>query len=908
MARSNKKDDARSFHQDLVLNRWMMRFFKNGSISTFKQCLSGDHLEGIEGFGAGACTKFVSQLNYLIEPQRISIDDLDKYDKRIVRFWQEITEERNRKEGHVLHMKYFQYLSLLFSEIYLDWYFNSRQLLIEGLNKELEIYRTEKDSLDLQPFVDDDLNRIAFWNATGSGKTLLLHVNIKQYLHYFQKANNDSFPSSIILLTPNEGLSKQHLEELKLSGFTMAGLFNPSSPSSLKGNIDIIDIHKLGDEDGDKVVAVDTFEGNNLVLIDEGHRGAGNTAKAWMSRREILLRGGFGFEYSATFGQAVSKGKTITEMVDAYKKEKAKIIKGVTKLKDLDKEFIEQVDLDIDDMADIRANASKEIYAKCILFDYSYRYFYDDGYGKDSLILNMKEDEYADSAKSKKYLTACLLAFYQQQWLWAQNSVEYGDYNIEKPLWVFVGNTVNDSSSDILEVVKYLAYFLANGATIKSWLDDIIKHDKALLLDKNNNDVFSGRFMPLKSFNGDASDIYNDILQRLFNTNSPQRLKIVNIRNAKGELALRVGESEPFGLISVGDGAGVFKHAEALEEIDVESDEFSEALFSSLDKSCSKLNMLIGSRKFIEGWSSWRVSTMGLLNMGRGVGSQIIQLFGRGIRLKGKDFSLKRSGSKSGVTYLEKLETLNIFGIRADYMAKFKEYLREEGVTLSDEIIELSFPARSNLPKKKLKTLALDKQYAGHGKYAYKRMKFPEVFDIPDEYQGKIKTPHITVDLYPKIEALSSMKEGAQQHEARHSQKLDEKVLGLFDFDRIYLAVHNYKVQNGKTNLRMNKRRLIEFCTTQNDWYTLFIPSTDLQVAKFSDIRKQEDILIRLLCDYLDRYYLVLQQAYEGQYYKVVEIDEDHSALLDSYCFEIKDDDDVECSPKTKPSVMLVLR
>jgi hypothetical protein len=34
---------------------------------------------------------------------------------------------------------------------------------------------------------------------------------------------------------------------------------------------------------------------------------------------------------------------------------------------------------------------------------------------------------------------------------------------------------------------------------------------------------------------------------------------------------------------------------------------------------------------------------MGLLNIGKGEGPQIIQLFGRGVRLKGKNLSLKRS-------------------------------------------------------------------------------------------------------------------------------------------------------------------------------------------------------------------------------------------------------------------------
>jgi len=85
--------------------------------------------------------------------------------------------------------------------------------------------------------------------------------------------------------------------------------------------------------------------------------------------------------------------------------------------------------------------------------------------------------------------------------------------------------------------------------------------------------------------------------------------------------------------------------------------------------------------------------------MGQGEGSQIIQLFGRGVRLKGKGFSLKRTlphDRPKGV-HLDKLEALNIFGVRASYMAAFKDYLREEGITPSDEVLELDFPTRANL-------------------------------------------------------------------------------------------------------------------------------------------------------------------------------------------------------------------
>jgi hypothetical protein len=61
-------------------------------------------------------------------------------------------------------------------------------------------------------------------------------------------------------------------------------------------------------------------------------------------------------------------------------------------------------------------------------------------------------------------------------------------------------------------------------------------------------------------------------------------------------------------------------------------------------ESSSPVNVLIGSKKFIEGWDCWRVSSLGLDARGpRSEGTQVIQLFGRGVRLKGHRWSLKRS-------------------------------------------------------------------------------------------------------------------------------------------------------------------------------------------------------------------------------------------------------------------------
>ena len=887
----SKKTQKRSFHQELVLNRWMLTFFNTEKLADLKLRLGEDRHEGI---GEDGQSKFFLELMHgLFNPNLIAEADLRRYDLNIVSFWQAITKERNKLEGHELQMKYFQYLSLLFSEIYLDWYFNKRQALLNGVNEQMARYREEQGAEPFRDFVADELNKVAFWNATGSGKTLLLHVNIKQYLHYFQAGHPSSHPDKIILLTPNEGLSRQHLEELKLSGFP-AQHFNKNQTMKYPGMVEVIDINKLGDEMGDKTVAVEAFEGNNLVLVDEGHRGTGKDATAWMRRRNALVQGGFAFEYSATFGQAVAKGYTVEMAELEFQKKRAKMLFGTTNLKKLDEDQFAQLALSPEERRLARVTATRENYAKCILFDYSYKYFYEDGYGKESLILNMNGDAYEQEDNAAKYFTACLLAFYQQLWLWGTHREKLTDFNIEKPLWVFVGNTVSGEESDILEVVKFLADFLNNDAQIKVWLSDLVA-DKAQILDAKGNNIFSGRFTPLMGFVGNVDALYADILQRVFNAPARQRLKLVNIKSSKGELALRVGDAEPFGLINIGDDGKLFSQAEDVEAFDSERDDFGGALFGTLNNKSSQLNVLVGSRKFTEGWSSWRVSTMGLLNMGQGEGSQIIQLFGRGVRLKGKGFSLKRTTPQERPkgTHLDKLETLNVFGVRASYMAAFKDYLREEGVTPSDEILELDFPTRANLPAGKLKTLALKDGYKDNQKQGFKRTHYPWLYEIPTEFENKIKRPHVILDLYPRVEALSTTPNQGSltTTEARHKDKLNADLFTLFNWDRIYLALQEYKIQRSWSNLRLDRQKLINFCSGPADWYTLFIPVAELTVRRFSDVSKQEDVLIRLLIDYTDRFYNALKKGYEGQFYDIAHIDEDHGSMLKLYQFEIENTD-----------------
>ena len=243
-------------------------------------------------------------------------------------------------------------------------------------------------------------------------------------------------------------------------------------------------------------------------------------------------------------------------------------------------------------------------------------------------------------------------------------------------------------------------------------------------------------------------------------------------------------------------------------------------------------------------------------------------------------------------------------------MATFKEYLKEEGITPSDEIIELDFETRPNLPKSTLKTLALKDGYKDNQIKGFKRTHFPWLYEVPAEFVGKIKEAHIDLDLYPKLEAMATKESHSATPDGniRHKGKIASSTMALFDFDRIYLAVQEFKQLRSWSNLRLDRARLVEFCLTRDDWYSLYIPQAELAIRNIADIGKQQDILIRLLQDYTDRFYKSLKTAYEGQFYDIVSVKEDDDTLLKVYHFEIDNTEDGEAYEKKIKALQVLVK
>ncbi|HWY70323.1 MAG TPA: DEAD/DEAH box helicase family protein [Terriglobales bacterium] len=828
------------FDKRLVLQQWVLHLFEADSLAKLAEPLKDPSLEAFDEENTSRYHHVLK--TRLFERKELSADVLQGYDHNIVRHWRRITTDRNRG-GTALFPKYFQYLALLFSEIYLDRYFRDVGALLTSLNTFVADFNTGLPETDqISAFEGGDLNKLAFWQATGSGKTLQMHVNVLQYRHYLALHSRERELNRIILLTPNEGLSKQHLDEFELSGVE-AELFSNEGRGLFAGrSVEIIDVHKLKEEMGSKTVAVDAFESNNLVLVDEGHRGASAGEEgAWMKFRNALSEDGFSFEYSATFGQAVKRREALVQE-----------------------------------------------YAKCILFDYSYKYFYRDGYGKDYHILNLEETWNEDHYQL--YLTACLLVFYQQLCLFREKQGEFRQYLLERPLWVFVGSSVNAvrtergrQVSDVLDILLFLAEFVGERTQSIRRIDRLLR-DRGALTNSKGHEIFANAFAYLVSKGTLPGQVFQDILGTLFNAPAQAALHVERLKGTEGEIALRLGDNEPFGVINVGDAATLSGLCEEHEELVVTEHDFSESLFQALASPDSKVNVLIGSKKFSEGWNSWRVSTMGLMNVGRTEGSEIIQLFGRGVRLKGYNYSLKRSQKveeERGVRaprFIRSLETLNIFGIRADYMRQFKEYLEEEGLPDQQEREEFILPVVrfKGLEQLQLRIIRLKED-----------IDFKKTGPKPTlEPVGHDKIS-VILDWYPKIQSARSKGIRAAVDPAeKYEAKLRKDHLAFLDWEAVYFELEQYKNERVWHNLNLPREAVRQLLETP-DWYKLLIPPEELEFTDFKRVRLWQEIAIALLKKYCDGYYKYRRNEYELPHLEYRELKADDPNFFDEYRFLI---------------------
>ena len=164
-----------SLERSLVLNRFFHhqlgvdRF--DPLSKTLEACQEGSSADGQSHFYHTLSTR---------AGLKVGADKLAEYDRRIVAYEADLA--RNRRADVFRSFRYFQYLAVLYTEMILD-----RLTAADPKALLADLNRFKKDSSDFSVLPDfqlGDLRRAAFFMATGSGKTLLMHVNIRQVLYY----------------------------------------------------------------------------------------------------------------------------------------------------------------------------------------------------------------------------------------------------------------------------------------------------------------------------------------------------------------------------------------------------------------------------------------------------------------------------------------------------------------------------------------------------------------------------------------------------------------------------------------------------------------------------------------------------------------------------------------------------
>ena len=242
-----------SFDDQLVLFRYFLHELKLDSLSALSEKLNSSEYEGVNESGNTYFYIYIARVCQM-RGATITPEKLRLYDENICRHTRKIGEKRGG-----LQWKYYQYIALLFTEMYLDRYFSDADAFCNDLNAWLRQVKGQSLGLiDFQLYTPDKLNKLAFMCATGSGKTLIMHINILQFLHYFKRAkriNSRLSINKIIVLAPNENMSRQHLDELSRSSIPAAMFEKDHGFVKQQDDVIVIDMNKLKEEGKVKVAS-----------------------------------------------------------------------------------------------------------------------------------------------------------------------------------------------------------------------------------------------------------------------------------------------------------------------------------------------------------------------------------------------------------------------------------------------------------------------------------------------------------------------------------------------------------------------------------------------------------------------------------------------------------------------------
>ncbi|MEM2108041.1 MAG: hypothetical protein QXL10_02005 [Candidatus Bathyarchaeia archaeon] len=424
-----------------------------------------------------------------------------------------------------------------------------------------------------------------------------------------------------------------------------------------------------------------------------------------------------------------------------------------------------------------------------------------------------------------------------------------------------------------------------NKTEITQLIQNILNGQSGIIAD--NKDVFAPRhpernFIYFREKKTPAQEIYSGILTDIFYVQpetQPHKLHLIDLKEAEGEIGLKAGKSEKyFAVINIGDKHEFLKLVEEnAPNITIQKAAISKSLFEDINKPNSPINLLIGSKKFIEGWNSWRVSTMSLLYIGKGAGPQIIQLFGRGVRLKGKNLCLKRSRyvPPPHPPYIEILETLQIYGIQANYMETFKEIIEKEDVP----VYEIT------LPTKKIEPFPEDLQIIGLKQgWSFNQ----ELFELEPT-----DDLHVKLDLLPRALVIDGRGDQTltSTTTTQTPRTIRKEILDILDWNDIYYRILEYKKERELYNIAITKEALKQIIYNQK--YTLLCDPELIEPKTFQATERTTDIVVLILQKYLNQYYAKKRNAAEKTHIELKPLKQEDQNILTMYRIQLTEEDQI---------------
>ncbi|MFP6085148.1 DEAD/DEAH box helicase family protein [Helicobacter pylori] len=485
--------------------------------------------------------------------------------------------KENKKEFYAFYQKHYSFANCDFAKKKFNPLLKSH-------------FKVENHCVSFENFI----NRLAFYMATGSGKTIviiklveLLSVAIRMGL--IPKKN-------IMFFSANEHLIKQFEKEIEKYN-RGKDYFKQIDFKSLK-SVTHKDFHRAPKDLVEKITLFyyradlmndeeskenllnykDYWDnGENYVILDEAHKGNKSESKRQAIFSLLSLKG-FLFNFSATFTE---ESDLITAVYNLSVGEWVKL-----------------------------------------------------GYGKESVLLKknnlsaFKElKDLNDREKEIALLKALLLLGMQKRY---RKEGYFYD-----PLMLVFTHSVNVKNSDAEIFFKTLACVIENDDG-----SDFLKAKEDLLEElKNPEFLFSDgkdKGYKVKIFKeGLKSMDFKGLKEEVFYANNGHIEVIINPKNNQ-EIAFKLNTSDKvFCLIRIGDITEWI--CEKLKSVKVVSKNLSfkeESYFSQIDK--SSINILVGSRTFDTGWDSTRPSVILFLNIGLDDDAKklVKQSFGRGVRIE----------------------------------------------------------------------------------------------------------------------------------------------------------------------------------------------------------------------------------------------------------------------------------